>query len=64
MNLRKNKLSKNIINAKERITLTIDKKLLRWIDTRVAEKKFSNRSHALEYLASHVLSEGESFKIK
>lgn len=36
---------------KERITLTIDKNLLRWIDRKIKEAKFANRSHALEYLA-------------
>jgi len=35
---------------KERITLTIDKELLAWVDEKVAQKIFSNRSHALEYL--------------
>ena len=36
--------------GKERITITIDKELLDWIDAKVAEKEFGNRSHALEYL--------------
>ncbi len=36
---------------KERITITIDKKLLKWIDKSIKEARFANRSHALEYLA-------------
>lgn len=35
---------------KERITVTLDKDLLEWIDKRIEEKIFANRSHALEFL--------------
>ncbi len=35
---------------KERVTITIDKELLKWIDKRIKEMQFANRSHALEYL--------------
>jgi metal-responsive CopG/Arc/MetJ family transcriptional regulator len=35
---------------KERITVTIDKELLVWLDKRVQDKTFANRSHAFEYL--------------
>jgi len=35
---------------KERITVTIDKELLDWIDKKIKEKLFANRSHALEFL--------------
>ena len=35
---------------KERITVTLDKELLNWIDSNIKEKIFANRSHALEYL--------------
>ncbi len=35
---------------KVRITITIDKDLLKWIDSKIKEAKFANRSHALEYL--------------
>ena len=35
---------------KERITITIDKELLNWLDARVKTKKFANRSHGLEFL--------------
>jgi metal-responsive CopG/Arc/MetJ family transcriptional regulator len=36
--------------VKERIIITIDKELLDWLDARVADKTFANRSHGLEYL--------------
>ena len=36
--------------AKERITITIDKELLKWIDARIEEKVFANRSHGFEFL--------------
>ena len=35
---------------KERLTITIDKELLSWIDEKVSQKLFANRSHALEFL--------------
>ena len=37
---------------KKRITLTIDKDLLNWLDIKVEEKIFANRSHGLEFLAN------------
>jgi metal-responsive CopG/Arc/MetJ family transcriptional regulator len=36
---------------KKRITLTIDKELLNWLDKKVDERIFANRSHGLEFLA-------------
>ncbi|MBW2980535.1 ribbon-helix-helix domain-containing protein [Candidatus Woesearchaeota archaeon] len=36
---------------KQRVTLTIDKDLLGWLDGKVDEKIFANRSHGLEFLA-------------
>ena len=30
---------------KERITVTVDKELLEWIDRKIAERIFANRSH-------------------
>lgn len=35
---------------KERITITIDKELLDWLDRRIDEKVFANRSHGIEFL--------------
>ena len=35
---------------KERITITIDKKLLNWLDGKVDAKVFANRSHGFEFL--------------
>jgi len=35
---------------KERITITIDKELLFWVDSRIQSKIFANRSHAFEFL--------------
>ncbi len=36
---------------KKRITLTVDKDLLNWLDVKVKDKIFANRSHGLEFLA-------------
>lgn len=35
---------------KERITVTLDKELLKWLDERVKDKTFANRSHGFEFL--------------
>lgn len=35
---------------KERITITIDKDLLDWVDKRIKDKTFANRSHGFEFL--------------
>ncbi|MBI2139330.1 hypothetical protein HYU14_00275 [Candidatus Woesearchaeota archaeon] len=35
---------------KERITITVDKDLLNWLDKRIGDKVFANRSHGLEFL--------------
>lgn len=37
---------------KERITITIDKHLLKLIDKKIEEYVFANRSHAFEYLVA------------
>lgn len=36
--------------TKERITITIDRELLDWLDKKTEEKIFANRSHGFEYL--------------
>ena len=35
---------------KERITITLDKELLDWLDAKIEEKIFANRSHGFEFL--------------
>ena len=35
---------------KERITITIDKELLEWLDKHIKKKVFANRSHGFEFL--------------
>ena len=42
---------------KERITITIDKELLNWLDERIKEKVFANRSHGFEFLIKNRLNE-------
>ena len=46
---------------KERITITLDKALLAWLDKKIEEKIFANRSHGFEYL---IMSEVKSEKEK
>ena len=42
---------------KERITVTIDKELLKWLDKKTKQKIFANRSHGLEYLIKSAMEE-------
>jgi len=46
---------------KERITVTMDKELLKWLDKKIDEKIFANRSHGLEFLIKRA-AEGEKNK--
>jgi Arc/MetJ-type ribon-helix-helix transcriptional regulator len=34
---------------KPRATITIEQKYLDWLDEKIAEKRFANRSHGIEY---------------
>jgi len=42
---------------KERITITIDKRLLKWLDEKVAKRIFANRSHGFEFLIQKKIDE-------
>ncbi len=42
---------------KERITITLDKKLLKWLDGEVDKRVFANRSHGFEYLIAREMEE-------
>lgn len=43
---------------KERITVTLDKELLDWIDFKVKERVFANRSHGFEFLIADIQRKG------
>ena len=43
---------------KERITVTIDKELLKWLDKNIDKKIFANRSHGFEYLIKRAIEKG------
>ncbi len=46
---------------KERITVTIDREILRWVDEKVSRYVFANRSHSFEFLISRkMLEEGRT----
>jgi len=47
---------------KERITITIDKELLKWLDSKIKDKIFANRSHALEFLVRTKIDEKKEVK--
>jgi metal-responsive CopG/Arc/MetJ family transcriptional regulator len=35
---------------KQRISITIDKELLEWLDKKIEDKVFASRSHGIQYL--------------
>ncbi|MCX6707679.1 MAG: ribbon-helix-helix domain-containing protein [Candidatus Woesearchaeota archaeon] len=43
--------------GKERITITIDDNLLAWLDRKVVDKIFANRSHGFEYIIKRKIEE-------
>ena len=47
---------------KERITITIDRELLKWLDSKIQVKIFANRSHALEFLIKKKMNEEKEAK--
>ncbi|MBN1385528.1 hypothetical protein JW968_00955 [Candidatus Woesearchaeota archaeon] len=46
---------------KERITVSIDRELLEWLDKRISEKIFANRSHGFEFLIKQKKDEGRGW---
>ena len=42
-----------------RITITLDKELLAWLDARIQERVYANRSHGLELLSRKKMQEDE-----
>jgi len=46
---------------KERITVTIDDDLLKWIDKNIETKVFANRSHAFEFLVKQKILEDKKW---
>jgi len=48
-------MRKSNTELKERITITIDKDLLEWLDKKISRKVFANRSHGIEYLIKRAL---------
>ena len=45
---------------KERITVTIDKELLKWLDKKIELKVFANRSHGFEFLVKQKILKEET----
>lgn len=43
-------INRSVNMMKERITVTLNKELLEWVDFKVNQKIFANRSHGFEYL--------------
>ncbi|MBW2970527.1 ribbon-helix-helix domain-containing protein [Candidatus Woesearchaeota archaeon] len=44
---------------KERITISIDRELLEWLDKKVAKHIYANRSHGFEFLIAREIEEEE-----
>jgi len=48
--------------AKARVTISISKDVLEWIDKQVEDRIFKDRSHAIEKLIYDKMKESKSFK--
>ena len=57
MSWRVKKQVDNLLRMKERITITMDKELLNWLDEKIKEKVFANRSHGFEFLIKNRMDE-------
>jgi len=44
---------------KQKVTITVEKKLLEWIDKQVEKFRFRNRSHAFEYAIAKLIESEE-----
>jgi len=42
---------------KERKTITIDGKILKWVETQIEDKRFASISHAIEYALNKLMKE-------
>ena len=49
---------------KERITITLDKELLEWLDKKIDDKIFANRSHGFERLIMERIKEENEEKLR
>lgn len=47
---------------KERITVTLDTKFLKWIDKNIEDHVFANRSHGFEFLIADMMRKDEKKK--
>jgi len=43
-----------LLLAKEKISVTVDGQLLKWVDSQIKKKKFASRSHAIEFALSSI----------
>lgn len=46
--------------VKVRVSVTIDNEFLQWIDEKIKERVFANRSHAFEYAIKQLMSKEDS----
>lgn len=49
------------IIMKERITITLDKKTIEWIDKKIEDRTFANRSHGFEFLIQRRIDYEKNF---
>ena len=49
---------------KNRITVTLDEDLLEWLDHKIDERIFANRSHGLEFLIKKKMDDEKEAKKK
>ena len=43
--------------TKEKLSVTVDDSLLKWLDTQIKSKRFASRSHGIEYALNSLKEE-------
>ena len=46
-------------DIKDRLTISVDKHLLDWIDGKISERIFANRSHGFEFIIQQKINEAK-----
>jgi len=48
------------MSQKKTVSVSIDKKLLEWIEKEIQKKRFAHRSHAIEYALEQLRKESKT----
>ena len=49
--------------AKSTVSITVDRKILKWISDKVEEKVFASRTHAFEYAVTQLMKNDKQTRV-